>query len=273
MPITGQRVVRRALGRRLTRLRVASGKSRREVADAKLGMSEATLHRIETGNVRVTAANVRALCWLYGVDQSVTDALAELAVGTAHEEWWDTNPVIPDWFKLYIGLEASAKEICTYDPELVPGELQTDDYASAVFAAAKVAAEDDAQRHVTLRLQRQRSLFSSVPAPHLVTILSEGALVRPVGGSEVLKAQVEHLRGLDALHHVEIRVLPWSVGAHAAMAGAFRILDFEDPEDPEIVYLESHVGALYLEEPQQVAEYRRIFDLISASSIPLADYT
>jgi hypothetical protein len=78
---------------------------------------------------------------------------------------------------------------------------------------------------------------------------------------------------LDALHHVEIRVLPWSVGAHAAMAGAFRILDFEDPEDPEIVYLESHVGALYLEEPQQVAEYRRIFDLISASSIPLADYT
>jgi transcriptional regulator with XRE-family HTH domain len=272
MPITGQRVVRRALGRRLTRLRLATGMSRREVAEAKLGISEATLHRIETGNVRVTAASVRALCWLYGVDQSVTDALAELAVGTAHEEWWDTSPVIPEWFKLYIGLEASARKICTYDTELVPGELQTDDYASAVFAAAKVATADDAQRQVTLRLQRQRSLFARTPAPRLVTILGEAALVRPVGGSDVLKGQVEHLRTVDALHHVEIRVLPWSAGAHAAMAGAFRILDFEDPEDPEIVYLESHVGALYLEETAQLAEYRRIFELIRASSIPLAEY-
>jgi Domain of unknown function (DUF5753) len=67
-------------------------------------------------------------------------------------------------------------------------------------------------------------------------------------------------------------VLPWLVGAHAAMAGAFRIPDFDDPEDPEIVYLESHAGALYLEEPPQVAEYRRVFDLILGSSIPLADY-
>ena len=83
MPVTGQRVVRRALGRRLTRLRIASGKSRREVAEAKLGISEPTLHRIETGKVPVTGANVRALCWLYGADQSITDALAELAVGTS----------------------------------------------------------------------------------------------------------------------------------------------------------------------------------------------
>src|SRR5258705_3545285 len=133
MPVTGQRVVRRALGRRLTRLRIASGKTRREVADAKLGMSEPTLHRIETGKVPVTAANVRALCWLYGVDQSVTDALADLAVGTSHEEWWDSSSVIPEWFKLYIGLEASASRICTYDGELVPGELQIEEYASAVY--------------------------------------------------------------------------------------------------------------------------------------------
>jgi transcriptional regulator with XRE-family HTH domain len=115
VPVTGQRVVRRALGRRLTRLRTAAGMSRRDVADAKLGMSEPTLHRIETGKTPVTQANVRALCWLYGVDQSHTDALAELAIGTSHEEWWDANPVIPDWFKLYVGLEASASQICTYE--------------------------------------------------------------------------------------------------------------------------------------------------------------
>jgi transcriptional regulator with XRE-family HTH domain len=272
MPVTGQRVVRRALGRRLTRLRQASGKTRREVADAKLGISEPTLHRIETGKVPTTAANVRALCWLYGADQSVTDALAELAVGTGHEEWWDSNPVIPDWFKLYIGLEASATRICVYEGEIVPGELQTEEYAWAVFGAGSNPDEEEARRHVLNRMQRQKAFFNRTPAVELSVVLSEGALTRAVGGAEVLKAQVEHLRVASQRESVEIRVLPWSVGAHPAMAGAFRILDFDDPEDPDIVYLESHVGALYLEEPEEVAEYRRIFDLVRAASVPLAEY-
>src|SRR5262249_29766228 len=137
MPVTGQRVVRRTLGLRLMKLRVASGRTRRDVVDAKLGISEATLSRIETGKVPVTGANVRALCWLYGVDQSATDALAELAVGTSQEEWWDASPIIPEWFKLYVGLEASADRICAYDGEIVPGELQTEDYALAVYAAVQ----------------------------------------------------------------------------------------------------------------------------------------
>jgi hypothetical protein len=265
-------VVRGAGGRPLTRLRLASGKSRRDVTEAKLGMSEATLHRIETGKVPVTGANVRALCWLYGVDQSATDALAELAVGTAHEEWWDTNPVIPDWFKLYMGLEASASRICTYDGEIVPGELQTEEYALSVFGAEKVAEDADARRHVSNRLLRQKALLARTPAPNLVVVLGEGALVRPVGGPEVLARQIEQLRVLATRDHVEIRVLPFAVGAHAAMAGAFRVLDFDDPEDPDVVYLENHVGALYLEEDEEVAEYRRIFGLICLSSVPLSDY-
>ena len=82
----------------------------------------------------------------------------------------------------------------------------------------------------------------------------------------------EHLRVLSQRNNIEIRVLPWSVGAHAAMAGAFRILDFDDPEDPDVVYLESHVGALYLEEPAEVDEYRRIFDLIRKDAIPVQEY-
>src|SRR2546423_13306346 len=146
MPVTGQRLVRRTLGRRLTRLRAATGKSRREVAEARLGISEPTLHRIETGKVPVTVANVRALCWLYGVDESTTNALAELALGTSQEEWWDANPVIPDWFKLYVGLEASASRICSYDGEVVPGELQTEQYARAVFGSEQPIDEEAAQR-------------------------------------------------------------------------------------------------------------------------------
>lgn len=269
MPVTGQRVVRRALGRRLTRLRVASGKSRREVAEARLGISEPTLHRIETGKVPVTVANVRALCWLYGADASITDALAELALGTSQEEWWDSNPVIPDWFKLYVGLEVSASRICCYDGELVPGELQTEQYARAVFAAEQPPDPEAADRHVKLRMQRQQTLFGRHPAPQIVTVLGEGALSRLVGGESVLNAQIEHLRAVARRDNVQIKVLPWSVGAHAAMAGAFRILDFEDPEDPDVVYLESHVGALYLEEPEEVDEYRRVFDLICKDAVPV----
>lgn len=272
MPVTGQRVVRRTLGRRLTRLRTGAGMSRREVAEARLGISEPTLHRIETGKVPVTAANVRALCWLYGADQSVTDALAELALGTSQAEWWDASPVIPEWFKLYVGLEASASRMYSYDGEVVPGELQTTEYARAVFGAEQPHESEPAERHIKLRIQRQKTLFGRTPPPRLVTVLGENALVRPVGGEEVLKAQIEHMRRLSQEDNVDIRVLPFAVGAHAAMAGAFRILEFDDPDDPDVVYLESHVGALYLEEQAEVDEYRRIFDLISKDAVPVEEY-
>jgi hypothetical protein len=272
MPVTGQRVVRRALGRRLTRLRMGSGRSRRDVVDAKLGISEPTLFRIETGKVPVTAANVRALCWLYGVDQSVTDALAELAVGTSQEEWWDASPVIPDWFKLYVGLEASASRIRVYDAELVPGELQTEQYALAVYGAEQSADDEAANRHVKLRMQRQRTLFARTPAPRLTFVLNEAVLIRPVGGDVVRRDQIAHVRQVAKKRQVEVRMLPFAMGAHAAMAGSFRILDFDDPDDPDMVYLESRLGALYLEEPPEVAEYRRIFDLLVSASVPIADF-
>jgi transcriptional regulator with XRE-family HTH domain len=272
VPVTGQRVVRRALGRRLTRLRAATGKSRREVAEAKLGISEPTLHRIETGKVPVTVANVRALCWLYGVDESIANALSELALGTSQEEWWDASTAIPDWFKLYVGLEASAIAIRTYEGEVVPGELQTEQYARAIYGAEQSLEGDATERHVKLRMQRQAAMASRHPKPRLVTVLGEGVLTRQVGGADVLAGQIEHLCDTARQEHVEILVLPWSAGAHAAMAGAFRIMDFEDPEDPDVVYLESHIGALYLEEPAEVQEYRRIFALICEASVPIADF-
>jgi transcriptional regulator with XRE-family HTH domain len=272
VPVTGQRVVRRALGRRLTRLRVAAGLSRREVADARLGMSEPTLHRIETGKVPVTVANVRALCWLYSADASITDALAELALGTSEEQWWDASPLVPDWFKLYVGLEASANRLCSYDGEVVPGEWQTEAYARAIYATEKTTDSESAERHVKLRMQRQKALAARSPAPKITTILGEGVLTRPVGGPDVLREQIEKLREVGTRKNVDIRVLPWSVGAHAAMAGAFRIMAFDDHEDPDVVYIESHVGALYLEEADEVKEYQRVFDLITNDSIPIDSY-
>lgn len=269
-PVAGQRVVRRALGRRLMRLRNARDMTRRQVAEARLGISEPTLHRIETGKVPVTPANVRALCWLYKTDQSVADALAELALGTSQAQWWESSPHVPDWFKLYVGLEASASAMDCYEAELVPGEYQTEAYARALFAATGATQIDE---QVRLRLRRQRNLFTRRPAPKLVTVLNEAALVRPVGGDAVLKGQIEHLRRVAEQHdNVDIRILPWSIGAHAAMTGAFRILTFDEPDDPDVVYLEQHVGALYLEDPAEVDEYRRIFASLVAAAVPVIDY-
>src|SRR5262249_13685357 len=151
----------------------------------------------------VTVANVRALCWLYGADASITDALAELALGTSQEQWWDANPVVPDWFKLYVGLEVSASRICSYDGEVIPGELQTEQYARAVFGAEQRANMETADRQVKMRLQRQQTLFARRPPPEIVTVIGEGALSRPVGGEATLKAQLEHLRHMDERDHVQ----------------------------------------------------------------------
>ena len=123
-------------------------------------MSEPTLHRIETGKVPATVANVRALCWLYTADTSMTDALAELALGTSEEQWWDASPLVPDWFKLYVGLEASAARNYLIYGEIVPGEWQTEAYARAIFAREQTTDAESADRQVRLRLQRQKTLTS-----------------------------------------------------------------------------------------------------------------
>jgi hypothetical protein len=180
--------------------------------------------------------------------------------------------VIPEWFKLYVGLEASASRMFGYDGEVVPGELQTLEYARAVFGAEQPVDSEAAERHIKLRMQRQKALFARKPSIRLVAVLGEGTLTRSVGGEQVLKGQIEHLRKLSLEDTIEIRVLPFSAGAHAAMAGAFRILEFDDPDDPDVVYLESHVGALYLEEEAEVDEYRRIFDLIRKDSVPVGEF-
>jgi hypothetical protein len=202
----------------------------------------------------------------------MTSALAELALGTSETQWWDASPEVPDWFKLYVGLEASASRISSYDGEIVPGEWQIEAYAKAVFASENTTDEEAIDRYVKLRLQRQKLLLGRRPAPQITTVLGEGALTRPIGGKDVLHEQIAHLKDLGKRKNVQILVLPWSVGAHAAMAGAFRIMKFDDPDDPDVVYLESHVGALYLEEDDEIAEYERIFALIEAQAIPIEQY-
>lgn len=269
-----QTVVRRQLGRRLRRLRFAAGRAEKEV-EKDLKISRTKLWRIETGQVPVKVNDVRAMCWFYGVDGDLADALLNLSLGTESDGGWleDYSDVVPDWFRLYVELEDVATRIRVYEGEVVPGLLQTAEYARHVFRAAQPDDPDKAiERRVTLRMERQEALLKRVPPPRMVFVLSAGVLARQVGGAAVTREQVVRLRQLDERAHVEIRVLPWDSGAHAAMAGGFHIFDFADPEDPDVVYLETQTSGRYLEEKPVLDEYRRVFALVYNQSAPLKEY-
>src|SRR6266571_7908737 len=143
MPLQGPTVVRRQLGRRLRRLREVAGKTERDLEEANL-LSRAKLWRIESGRTPVKVPDVRALCWLYGVDETTTEALVALAVGTSEQGWQeDYGDVLPGWFSLYLGLEATAGHVYTYDPELVKGLLQTPAYVRAIHEASNPDSDEE----------------------------------------------------------------------------------------------------------------------------------
>jgi transcriptional regulator with XRE-family HTH domain len=270
---TGSVVVRRSLGRRLKSLRVRAGKSIADVTTAQIA-SRAKIHRIEAGTHPVKMADVRALCWLYGADEETTDLLAELALNTASQSWWEEyGDAMPSWFALYTELETASAQLWTYDPELVHGLLQTEAYQRAVFEADPALSTEWKARQVEMRSRRQRAAFER-PVPLRVTsILGEGALARRIGGPDVHARQIDHLRGLTRDENVEVRVLPWDVGAHVAMKGPFTLLDFDQDDDPSVVYLETVAGSRYIEQGTVVAEYRRRLGIIRAQSISLEEYS
>ncbi|MBN1171410.1 MAG: helix-turn-helix domain-containing protein [Micromonosporaceae bacterium] len=273
MPNTGSTVVRRQLGRRLRRLRDQAHKSERDVEVAKL-LGHTKLWRIETGKTSLRIGGVRTLCWFYGTDAETTDALANMALGTLEQNWWEASDlVVPEWLNLYVGLESTASAIRIYEPELVHGLFQTPDYARAVREAFRPDTEPAVtDRIVQVRSQRQQTLFSRMPPPQITAIFAEGVLARSVGGERVTAEQTARLRTLAARDHVDLRVLPWSAGAHAALIGSFAIFDFDDEDDPSVVYVEMQTGARYLEKRTEVTEHRHIFDLVCKQTVPIEEH-
>ncbi|WP_326554034.1 DUF5753 domain-containing protein [Micromonospora sp. NBC_01813] len=273
MPVSGPTVVRRQLGRRLRQLREEASRTEHEVERAKV-CSRTTLWRIENGKFPVKMNTVRGLCWFYGADPETTDALTRLAAASDDHGWWESHgDAVPHWFQLYVGLETAATEIHNYNPEVIHGLLQTPGYMRAAFRATYPdAPQEKIERLVSLRLDRQISYYDREQPARIVAILGAGALVREVGGPGVMAEQQAHLASLGRRVRVEVRVLPWSVGAHPAFSGPFTLLDFADPDDPDIAYVESHMGARYLERPEELAEYRRIFRLIREQSVPIEEH-
>jgi hypothetical protein len=260
------------LGRQLRGLRERARKTHADAEVAGLG-HRSTLWRIEAGRSRANPATVRALCWLYGADEETTETLYTMSQRCRQPGWWEEyGSHLPSWFTLYVGLEDEARSLSTYQPSVVDGLLQTREYAAALLSVG-AASPADAERQVCLRLDRQRAVFEREDPLRLSVVLGEGALRCAIGGPQVLRGQLEHLRAVDRLPYVEVRVLPFAVGWHPALRGGFTVLDMPDPADPDVVYVEAVDGARYRETAAELRHFRSVFASVQERSVPLEEFS
>lgn len=255
---SGSVVRRMLLGSHLRRLRESQGITR-EKAGYSIRSSESKISRMELGRVSFKTRDVEDLLTLYGVtDESERTSLLSLAKEANVAGWWHSySDVLPSWFPTYVGLEAAAHLIRSYEVQFVHGLLQTEAYAHAVVARGmKGASEAEIDKRVALRMERQKYLVSE-SAPEFHCVLDEAALRRPYGDREVMRGQLQHLIEISERPNVVLQVMPFSFGGHSGESGAFTVLSFPESDLTDVVYLEQLTSALYLDKGEDIAQYER----------------
>lgn len=267
----GPSVRRRQLGAALRQLRKDSGTSREDAA-GWLEITVQTLSKVELGRQAIKSPNVRLLCQLYDIDASTTDTLLRLAKEANQRGWWASyRDTVPEWFRQFVSFEGDASELWEYQAEFVPGLLQTSEYAKAITRASRPNVTDaELARSVELRRQRQEQLDGDHP-PHLHLYLNEAVVRRAVGSPEVMHEQLDYLMTASKLDHVSLRIVPFSAGAYAAMAGSFVLIHFPEEDEPAFAYLENDRGALYQEDPGDIARYSVMVDQLAERGLSEAD--
>lgn len=250
-------VRRRELGALLRALRTGKNLTVEQAA-GQLMISPSKLSRMETGHGAATQRDIRDLCDLYGVtDHDERDHLTALAREGKQTGWWQSYDL--DYFATYVGLEAEAAAIKYYQSAIVPGLLQTPDYARAMHEAGVPAfTPERISELIEVRLKRQALLEKEAP-PQLQVVLDEAVLHRLVGGPAVMSAQLDRLIALSAWPNISVQVIPYGVGAHPAMDSTFNILDFSSSV-ASVVYVEGLVGWIYVERPPDVHRYNQVFE-------------
>jgi transcriptional regulator with XRE-family HTH domain len=264
-------VRRRRLALELRRLREAARLTCEEVAE-HLECSASKISRVETGRVSVSPRDVRDMLELYGVPADQRESLVQLARDSRQKGWWHAySDTMQPQMATYIGLESAASEIRIYEVSLIPGLLQTEDYARAVIKAGMVnSPAEDIERRVSLLMARQPAVIRDDP-PKVWAVLDEAALRRRVGGSGLMRLQLEHLLAQAALPNVAVQVIPFAGGAHPAMGRPFIILVFPERVDTDVVYLEDLTSALYLEDVAEVDRYNVFFNHLRATALSFDD--
>jgi transcriptional regulator with XRE-family HTH domain len=266
-------VWRRWLAFELRRLRVAQGLSQAE-AGKRCGWSGARVSYLENAQRSVSEADLEKLLPLYEVPTNQWATYMEAVEKSRGKGWWQRlhERVVAPWLSLYVGLEQGAAEIRAYEAVVIPGLLQTPEYAAAVERADVVPrTEAQVQERVQVRINRQRVLERETDPLKLWTVIDEAALTRVAGGPEVMAAQLDHLVEMAKLPNVGIQVLPFSMGVMPYATGPFYILGFPWASDPGIVYVEHRDGALYLEESHEVQGHVLVFQHLCTLALPFDD--
>ncbi len=266
----GPTVQRLVLGGQLHRLREARGISADRAAEAIRG-SHSKISRMEHGRVGFKERDVADLLTLYGVtDAEERAALLNLAREANTPGWWHAySDILPAWAEPYVGLEAAASVIRTYQIQFVPGLLQTEGYARALIRQGSASTEQEIARRGELRASRQEVLRRP-DAPQLWAVVDEGALRRPVGSRAIIREQLGHLIEMAGHPAVTLQIMPFSGGAHPAMGGPFTILRFAEPDLADVVYIEQLTSALYLDKPAEVDSYLEVMEQLCLHAEPVA---
>ncbi|MGL5817935.1 MAG: DUF5753 domain-containing protein [Phycicoccus sp.] len=256
------------IGARLRRLREGRGLSREE-AGYVIRASESKMSRLESGRVAFKERDVSDLLVLYGVtDPEQRESFQNMVRDANRPGWWrEYDDVLPGWFNTYVGLEEATVRIRAYETGLIPGLLQTPEYARAVLSAVQPQPPDRyLDRAVSLRMARQK-IFTREDPPHVWFVIDEAALHRTVGDAGILAEQLRHLVEVADSGHAVIQVLPLQAPVHLATGGSFTILRFQDADLPDVVYIEELISAHYLDKPQHVDRYTEAMDHLTTSAL------
>src|SRR5689334_21221814 len=221
-----------------------------EVAE-RLLVSQSKISRLENGRRSISQRDVRDLCGVYEVDDHrIVDSLMQMAKDSRQQGWWHAFGDIP--YSVYIGLETDAASLRVYEPQVVPGLLQTPAYAEALIQGAlPETPTTDVEKRVQVRLRRQERISADEPL-RLWAVVDEAALRRAVGSRLIMREQLEHLVEQSQLPHVTVQILPFDMGAHPGLNGQYAILEFPDAADSSVVYIEGVTSDLYLEKANDV---------------------
>ncbi|MFI2432443.1 helix-turn-helix domain-containing protein [Streptomyces sp. NPDC018693] len=256
---------RRRLSIELKKLREQSTLTCAQVG-AALDWSGSKVNRMETGNGRVQPSDIDALCRFYDTSDELREFLKSLARQAKTRGWWQVHGAgVPEWFNIYIGLEQDASTLHQYQCELIPGLMQTEDYARELHKSGGHMTDEDIRRAVRVRMERQAMLMRPDP-PDAWFILNEGALRNVIGNRPLMREQLERVLESTNLPSVTLQVLPFDSGTYP-VTGTFTMLGFPAPEDPDLVYRDGITDAVYLEGEHHVREYTKAFNGLRAAAL------
>jgi hypothetical protein len=261
---------RRQLGAELRRLRETAQRTVAAVA-TEMDWSESKLSRIETASIGIRPADLDELLEFYGVTAAERDRLTSLAGQSRQRAKWGAyGDNLATAYENFISFEAEASTIHTYEPQVVPGLLQTNEYAAAVTNIEHTEDPGLVEQRVALRMARQAILTRKSP-PQLYAILDEAVIRRPIGGAAVMRRQLLHLVQNGEMSMITIQVLPFAAGAHRGLTGNFVILEFDGPAEHPLVYCEGMTGGVIRTDADDLHTYKMSFEALRAMSLGPSD--